>query len=84
MGAIKDKYPNANRKNNPYKEGSAHYNVFEACASDKGITLKEIISLAPNSREIYNARMYIYNINRECKNIQIDEVEPELFKMTKG
>ena len=71
-------------KNNPYREGSAHYNVFEACASDKGITLQEIISLAPNSREINNARMYFCNINRECKNIQIDEVEPDLFKMTRG
>ena len=82
MGAIKDKYRMLIEKI-ILTEGSAHYNVFEACASER-YNSKEIISLAPNSREINNARMYIYNINYECKNIQIDEVEPDLFKMIKG
>ena len=81
MGAIKNKYPGADKNNNPYREGSAHYKIYEACASDQGISIDEILSIAPSSKELNNAKPYIYNINRECTKIVIDEIKPGFYKM---
>ena len=66
-------YPNMSKNHNPYDQiqEEAHYNVFELLRRDQGVSLDEIIAVAPRSKSEANARMYITNFRREGRNSKI-------------
>ena len=61
------------KDHNPYdlENEKVHYEVFELLRRDQGVSIEEIINVAPRSKTKNNAQMYISNYRRDGRNSQI-------------
>ena len=69
-----NEYPNMSKNFNPYdpERQNAHYEVYELLRRDEGVSVDEILRVAPRSRSEANARMYITNIRNAGKKSTIE------------
>ena len=75
MGAGYDKsYADASLTDNPYKPYTAHWQVYERLRSSTGITIVEIMAIAPRGVTEGNARTYISNIKRNIRHSPVTVV----------